>query len=286
MSEQEQEQELTIRRILVALDASTHSLAALQAAAAMAAQMHAELVGLYVEDENLLHFAGLPFAREVRAPSARRQKTDSQRMEEQLRLQAAQARRALAKAARAVETQWRFNVVRGQVTEAILEAALDADLLALGRFSRPFTGQGRLGSTARAATSIQRGALLFTQRGRDLTYPVLVTYDGSAQARQALAAAAQLSAVNNNQLNVLLLAETTKETEQLKEQALSWLRDHQFEKEVEFHWLRETSTEKLTEMVQAVDDCVLVLGGDNPLLKAESIQDLLDQTDCPVMLVR
>jgi bifunctional N-acetylglucosamine-1-phosphate-uridyltransferase/glucosamine-1-phosphate-acetyltransferase GlmU-like protein len=39
-------------------------------------------------------------------------------------------------------------------------------------------------------------------------------------------------------------------------------------------------------MIQATDDCVLVLGGENPLLEADAIQELLDTTDCPVLLVR
>jgi nucleotide-binding universal stress UspA family protein len=47
----------TIRRILVALDASPHSFAALEAAAHLAAHLEAELFGLYVEDENLLRGA-------------------------------------------------------------------------------------------------------------------------------------------------------------------------------------------------------------------------------------
>ena len=59
----ESEPKFAIRRILIALDASTHSLAALDAAAEMAANMQAELIGLFVEDENLLHLsykAGIP----------------------------------------------------------------------------------------------------------------------------------------------------------------------------------------------------------------------------------
>ncbi|MCB0182612.1 MAG: universal stress protein, partial [Caldilineaceae bacterium] len=41
-------------RILVALDASPHSLAALRAAAKLAATVHAELHGLFIEDDRLL----------------------------------------------------------------------------------------------------------------------------------------------------------------------------------------------------------------------------------------
>ena len=54
----ERELEPTIRRILVALDASPHSQAALQAASELAAALKAELVGIFVEDVNLLHLAG------------------------------------------------------------------------------------------------------------------------------------------------------------------------------------------------------------------------------------
>ena len=50
----ERELEPTIRRILVALDASPHSLAALEAASELADALKAELVGIFVEDVNLL----------------------------------------------------------------------------------------------------------------------------------------------------------------------------------------------------------------------------------------
>ena len=86
----------TIRRILVALDASHHSLAALDAAAELAASLEAELQGLFVEDANLLRLAGLPVARVVRYPFATPARPDPVRMERELRVQAAQARQALA----------------------------------------------------------------------------------------------------------------------------------------------------------------------------------------------
>ena len=56
---------MTLRRIVVGLDAGPRDRAALEAAAQLAARMQAELVGLFVEDIDLLHLAGLPFAREV-----------------------------------------------------------------------------------------------------------------------------------------------------------------------------------------------------------------------------
>jgi nucleotide-binding universal stress UspA family protein len=278
------EHDLAIRRILVALDASTNSLAALEAAAELAANLEAELIGLFVEDVNLLHLAGLPFAHEVRPSSAVRQRMSSDQMEQDLKLQASQARRALEAAAERVKVRWRFNIVRGQVTAAVLEAALEADLLALGRVSRPLSRSQRLGSTARAATAGPCRSVLLMPQNRDLNHPVLVTYDGSAAAHQALSAAARLARYSGDDLNVLLLSDSLEESRELKNQANEWLAERNVS--AEYHWLPQATVGSLSRLVQAAQNCILVLGGENELLKAESIQELLDHTDCPVMLVR
>lgn len=277
------EDTLSIRRILVALDASTHSLAALEAAAELAASMKAELIGLYVEDENLVHLAGLPFASEVRSPMATRRSVNSNEMEAALRLQAAQARRALEAAATQAEARWSFQVVRGQVTASILAAALEADLLAMGRIGRPLSTRTRLGSSARAAMRESGRTVLVIEHGAHLHYPVLVTFDGSDPARQALMAAAQLAQTSGDDLNVLLLAGEEERVE-IQQAAVELL--ERMGVEAQYHWMRRPSVSRLTDMIRLADNCVLVLGGDNPLLKAVNIQSLLDQTDCPVMLVR
>lgn len=59
-----------IRRILVALDTSPSSQAALEAAVALAERLNAEVCGLFVEDVDLLRVAESPYAREILYPSA------------------------------------------------------------------------------------------------------------------------------------------------------------------------------------------------------------------------
>ena len=215
------EPDVAIQRILVALDASTYSLAALEAAAALAAVQRAELVGLFVEDENLLHLAGLPFAREVRAPSAKHKSISSDEMEHELRLQASQARQALESAATRFSVRWSFHTVRGQVTTTLLAAALEADLLAMGRVSRPFSSRSRLGSTARAAMAETKRSLLLMPHDSNLSYPILVTYDGTMAARQALEAAARMAQAGGNHLTVLLLSDTLEQAESLRQEVPS-----------------------------------------------------------------
>ena len=74
-----------VRRILVALDASAHSLAAVEAAARLAEKVDAELEGLFVEDVNLIRLARLELAREIDVLSARLRDLESQQLERQLR---------------------------------------------------------------------------------------------------------------------------------------------------------------------------------------------------------
>ncbi len=280
----ENNQALTIRRILVALDASTHSLAALDAAAGLAAGLGAELIGLFVEDENLVHLAGLPFAREVTSSSAASQPLSSDKMERSMLLQAWQARQALKEAAERVQAKWRFQTVRGQVTASVLQAALEVDLLAMGRVSRPLSSRSHLGSTARAASAQTKGSVLLMEHGSDLSYPVLVTYDGTPAARQALATAVRLAKTSGDNLTVLLLGDIDIAVSRLREEVAGRLA--QYNLQARIHWLPQANVENLAALIQAANDCVLVLGGEHPLLEADAIQELLDTTDCPVLLVR
>ena len=80
--------EFTVRRVLVALDASAHSLAALEMALDLAVVSKAELVGLFVEDAHLLRLAESPQARELLYPSAEQRPLTLASMEQRLRLRA------------------------------------------------------------------------------------------------------------------------------------------------------------------------------------------------------
>lgn len=286
----EEEHELVIRRILVALDSSRHSLAALKAAAELATRLKAELIGLFVEDINLLRLAGLPFAREIRYPSAVIQEMESSRLERELKVQAAQARQALMAAAEQAQVAWSFRVVRGQVTAEVLAAALEADLLSLGIASGPATRRGQMGSTARTVAAETPRAVLLLQQGEKIRGPILVTYDGSPAARQALAMAVHLAQttepVNRLTLTVLILAgeEMLDTAQRLEREATAWLEERGLQ--ANCRRLTRPHVSHLAQMVQAEQGGLLVLSGPRLSIQIETIQALLDQIDCPILLVR
>jgi hypothetical protein len=121
-----------IRRIVVGLEPARRSRTMLGAAAAVAQKLEAELLGLFVENMNLLHFARFPFAHEVGFQSATRRPLDVAAMERSLRIAATEAREMLAAVAGGTALRWSFRVTRGVLAAELLAAADEADLVVAG----------------------------------------------------------------------------------------------------------------------------------------------------------
>ena len=191
-------------RIVVALDSSNQSLAALKAAAELAALMQAELQGMFVEDIYLIRLSGLPFTYEIGSYSATRRRLDSGAVERDFRLMAQQMRRAVAQTAVTARVTWSFHVTRGSVTNELLAAAEAAEILTLGRVGR--TPGRRLGSTAKI---IMRRAMrpVFLLSDEGLTYPLIVLHIGTPASDRALTLAATLVHGRTDGLELAVVAD-------------------------------------------------------------------------------
>jgi nucleotide-binding universal stress UspA family protein len=280
----ERELEPTIRRILVALDASPHSQAALEAASELADVLKAELVGIFVEDVNLLRLAGLPFAREVGYPSGTDRPLDSPSMERELRIQAEQVRQTLAGIAVRRQIRWSFRVVRGQVATELLTAAQEADLLALGRASWASTRRVRLGATARVVVAQAPHPVLLLQHGHAICQPVQLVYDESPAARRALATAAQLAALTGGHLMVMLVTDALESGQHLQEEVDERLQVAQVKGR--YRPLVNPTAEELAQALRVAGGGTLIISADHPLLEGEGLPTLVDAMDCSVVLVR
>jgi nucleotide-binding universal stress UspA family protein len=283
MNKQE-ERELMIRRILVALDASPPSLAALEAAVELAGRFRAELLGLFVEDVNLLRLAELPFAQEIGFFSATRRKLDTQRIERQFRGQAARIRRVLELIAERMQVNWSFRVARGVIASVLLTAASEVDLIILGRGGWSLTQRRQLGSTARAILSETPCLALILQQGTYLELPMLVVYDGSPLAQKALATAAALVQGEGGDLTVLVLADDLDMAHRLQRQAAEWLQGRGVN--VRYRPLTKLSVPRLAHILQTEERGTLVLPARSALLQDEVLLALLDEIEMPVLLVR
>ena len=106
-----------VRRIVVALDNSPPSQAALRAAARLALLLGAELHAHFVEDRNLKRLASLPFASEVRTADAAISQLDKPRLLRNLQMAATRAAGDLRTEAERRALVYSFSVSQGAVTD-------------------------------------------------------------------------------------------------------------------------------------------------------------------------
>jgi nucleotide-binding universal stress UspA family protein len=271
-----------IRRILVAVDASPPSLATLKEAIELASRLQAELLGIFVEDIQLLRMAGSPFAQEVGFSSGAVRQLDLQQMQLQLRAQAKQVRRRLSRLAKHSQVRWSFRVIRGEIDAELLSAASDVDLIILGRAG--WSRKRQLGSTAQAmASQAPRPALIHESR-IPLKPSILVLYDGTELGEKALVAAAELVRGQQGYLTVALIAEMEEEARNLQTEVALWLKARGMQ--ARYRWMLEADEVKLKYLLRVEGECILVLPGGLAILQGERLTMLLNELKCPVMIVR
>ncbi len=263
------------QRILVAVDTSATSLLALELAADLAAALRTSLAGLYVEEQDLLHAAGLPCVREVRAQSGQVAPFTAIDLERHWRAQASNARTALTRAAQARQLTWSFEVVRGRAAQVMSEAARSARLTGLGSGARR---PGRLGSVARAALGAADSSLLLVppQRRAGTRWVALLDTPGGAQAVLALASA--LAATPAAPLLLVTPAMEATCRTPTGEPGTAPLR-----------WISLSESAQLPELftlLRTHHAQGLILGADSRFAQPASVEGLLTDGGWPLLLVR
>ncbi|MDK9558215.1 universal stress protein [Marinobacter sp. M216] len=206
-------------RIVVLLDGSPMSYAALRAAANIAAQTGAEVLGVFVEEMNLLRSAGFSFSREVGSASGISRTLDTARVERRLQRLADHARQALAKAMEGRGGHHALSITRGRVIEEVLALAGPEDLLVLGRVGWSSAPGARLGSTARGLVQRSPGrVLLWCEQNVPARDRIVVFLNDHPEANErALTAAAEASRRYRQAVTALLCPGSSVSQEQLSD---------------------------------------------------------------------
>lgn len=191
-----------IARVVVPLDAASETGNALAVAARLAAYAGVPLHGVFVEDEDLLRLARLPFVRHVMA-EADLEPPSVEAIAQQLRAAAERARRELAAAARRNRVEWSFEVVR-LAAEAPLVAASEGDLVVAGALSRPIGRHFRVEWRWWSFVERVSGPLLLAgHEGSAGGLVATIVHDRSAGSQRLLDMAARLAAAAGGALVVL-----------------------------------------------------------------------------------
>jgi nucleotide-binding universal stress UspA family protein len=276
--------EFAVRRIVVAVDSSAAAQEALEAAAALAARLNAELIGLFVEDIDLVNLAGLPVGREIRLSSGQTREFDQLALEEGFRIAAARARRYLQQMSARSRVVSTFRTVRGRVETEVVAAAAEGDLLILGTAARSVGFRWRPGSIAAAAAARAPRSVLIMRPGGRLEGKALLIYDGSPGRGLALEAALRLVSARDDALTVLLVAADVAQARSLEAEVRERLAHPRLS--ATFMQIQEIAVDELCRLSAQAGSDVLVMSGDSPVLAGEAHARLLEGLGCPVLIVR
>ena len=150
-----------IKRVIVPLDASSETGTAIDTAARLAARWRVPLHGVFIEDDELIGLAGLPFARQVTLGTGLEPLTKDQ-VEHHFRAFAEQAGRELAEVAERHEVKWSFETVRGPLTPDMLGG--EHDFVVAGAASRPIGDHFRIASRSWSWMTVVARPFLLAKR--------------------------------------------------------------------------------------------------------------------------
>ena len=270
-----------VERIVVALDAASENRAAIDTAVRLAALWKARLHGVFVEDDDLLRLANLPFARQVSLGTGVEHLT-VQHAERQLRAFAERARRDLGAAAQRRGVTWSFDIVRGAPGVHATGAA-EGDFLVAGVATRPIGGHFRLECRWWSATEPASSSYLLSSRSwgqRDTV--IAVIQDRGPVAERLVDTAARLAEANAGELTVLCPAELSDEDE-----FAPWLGDrlaaHTVPVEVD---LMPDDPAALVRRIADLDGRLVVIAAEDPQAQPANLRHLVARTGCDVLVVR
>lgn len=262
-----------ITRILVALDPCTPNQSALERAATLAEQLHAELLALFVEDLNLINLAGLPFATEVAYSSGNVRRLDSVRMTHALRGRAERTRRDLERIGAQRQIRTSFRVVRGEFVREALSALSGMEMSILFLAARP----------PLAAPNAAHPARWVVRRPAGRVHPVWVSFDGSEGAARALALTRLLTAPRQADLIVALPPRAPDVLQALRRSAMAVLGE--YGENARFKRLASGELTALHDAIRQEPASFLLIGRGDPRLAERNGQRFLKAVDCPVVLV-
>jgi hypothetical protein len=270
----------SIERIVVALDAASESRAAISTAARLAARWKAHLHGVFVEDDDLLRLARLPFARQVTLGFGA-EPLDLQQVERQMHAYAERARRELATAAKRHGIEASFEIVRGPAAEQIGGGSAN-DFLVCATTTRPVGGHFRV--ECRWWSTVEPGStsyLLTHLDWREGTVAALLQDRGPASER-LLEVASRLAEAHGGRLAVICAPELAKSSG-----FRNWLDDHLADREVSVELdLAPVESTALNQRIVELDCRVVALASGTEPAQPDRLRQMVAQIACNVVVVR
>ena len=195
----------TLKTILVALDHSNYSRAALELAATLAELFEADIHGLFVQDEQWQRLAKLTTLSQIDELTGRITPVGRGDVEKDIRSIERSIQNTFELISRRHRLKHKWRSVHGKVAEKVLEASRDTDIITIGSRGRSFLKTQTIGSTALSIIQQAKKPVLIL---RDKYHPVrspVVIFDGSEKSESGLYVASGIAAESGTGLIVIAI---------------------------------------------------------------------------------
>lgn len=270
-----------LREILVAIDTSSHSQAALEAAIALAKTMEANIQGLFVQDELWNRITQLPSTRAVNALTGDVLPLEHEMLEDQVTLLKHRLRRKLEYLSRRNKVKHSWIFTRGKVEEKILEAAETADLITIGIRGHSLRKK-KLGSSAKAIIQKAEKPVLILKEGLRLGNTLTAVYDASKESQKGIKLALKIAKKNNSPLSIMVVDNNPEVLDQRSKELQKMLGDTSVS--VEIVLMDRMDLGSFLNSINQRNSGLLIIPKSQPLL-SKSFETVLNHINCPLLMM-
>ncbi len=278
-----------IKRILVAVDGSPASLAAAQQAVHWASLLQAQLLAVFVADEQ--RFVYYPTAASFEGGVVMSVPLPEDRMKvEVAKVQAEEKeiRAAFDKAVQGKKLDAQFKHERGDVNGILVREARTADMVVIGkrgRFDPP--GSKQAGPTTEALIHDALRPVLVVPEGSRTQGPLLVAYDNSKGVQRILPSAVQLAEKSGQGVVVLTIEDKADRAKALQEPLVPYFKAHDIS--VKLLVERGKPAAALVKAAETQGAGMIVMGAFNrnpvyELFFGSTTLSVLERAPCPILL--
>ena len=275
-----------IERVVVPLDAASEHGTAIETAARLAARAKAPLHGIFVEDEDLLRLASLPFARQFTLGAAAEPLT-AEHIELHLRVAAERARRELFAAAERHGVACSFEIVRG-AAESALTGASHHDLVVAGALTRPIAGHFRVECRWWSSIEAAPGLFMLARHAWSASGAVVMLLrDRGAASSRLLEAAAQIAHTADASLTVIcppaVVGAGFETGAGLENWVADQLADHPVRLQIE---IAPDAPADLHQRIGELDCRCLAIASGEAEGSGDRLRELVERFGCDILVVR
>lgn len=274
---------ICVEQILVSLDSSTHSFAALHAAIELARHYNAKLQGVFIEDIALLNLAEMPFHQEVGEYTAIVREINTDSITRGIFVQSRWVVRTFQKLINQTNLTGEFFILRGNVVKTIKQKSENCDLLIIGKAGTNTLLRKKLGSTARALIRYHEKSILLVEEENRLGYPMILFYEESPVGKISLETALDL--LDEGETLVILVRDDNQERFQNQRQTIStWASQNKINISIQTYTNRNFG--RFIQRIKGLKEGLFILP---QIIEAENqplMKYCLENISLPILIIR